>query len=371
MGSEAKNGKIMTKPDLYQTSIRIIQQNQAPTGAYVASPTFSQYGYSWLRDGMWIAYGMDSVGDHLSATRFHQWVGRTVMRYEAQVHALLGKIQRAEPILETDYLPTRFTLDSDLGEEEWPNFQLDGYGAWLWGAVDHCQHHNPALWAELRPAVKLVVDYLQALWHMPNYDCWEEFRDKIHLSTLAALYGGLSAVHAHDAELVSAKTISAIQKFALTNGIAPDGHFMKFLGNPEVDANLLWLAIPYNMVDIHHPAFTKTLEKIERDIYYPHGGVYRYRADTYFGGGEWLLLTCWLAWAYLQLGRVDEAKNLIAWVEAQATLTGEMPEQTHDHPLDADYYQPWVDKWGTSACPLLWSHAMYLIVISQLKAHSS
>jgi len=361
----------MIKPDLYQTSITIIKNNQAPTGAYVASPTFSQYGYSWLRDGMWIAQGMDAVGEHASATQFHQWVGRTILRYEGQVLALLRKVANKEPLLETDYLPTRFTLDSELGEEEWPNFQLDGYGAWLWGVVEHCKHHNPALWSELRHSVQLVVHYLEALWHLPNYDCWEEFRDKIHLSTLAALYGGLLAVYEMDAELVSHDVIVAIRQFALTNGIAPEGHFMKFLGNTEVDANLLWLAVPFNLVDIHNPHFIKTLEKIEKDIHYPHGGVYRYRADTYFGGGEWLLLTCWLAWVYLQLGRVDEAQTLIHWVETQATATGEMPEQIHAHPLDVSYYQPWVDRWGTSACPLLWSHAMYLIVLKQLKAQQS
>ncbi len=354
--------------NLTQVSIKIITDNQALSGAYVASPTFSQYGYSWLRDGMWIAHSMDCVGEYASATRFHQWVAHTIMRYEPQIHALLGKISRQESLLETDYLPTRFTLDSDFGEEEWPNFQLDGYGAWLWGAVQHCQQHNPVLWAELRPAVSLIVQYLGALWHLPNYDCWEEFRNEIHLSTLGALYGGLSAVHSIDPALVAPQLPQAIQQFALDNGVAPDGHFMKFFGNPAVDANLLWLVLPYRLVASDDPRFMRTLQKIERDIHYPYGGVYRYGADTYFGGGEWLLLTCWLAWIYVELGRIDEARALIVWVEKQATPTGDMPEQTHEHPLDASHYQPWVDKWGTSANPLLWSHAMYLIVLTHLKA---
>ena len=35
------------------------------------------------------------------------------------------------------YLPTRYTLDGELEPEvdDWPNFQLDGYGTWLWALL--------------------------------------------------------------------------------------------------------------------------------------------------------------------------------------------------------------------------------------------
>ena len=47
--------------DLYHRSIDIIKENQAASGAYVASPSFPTYHYCWLRDGSYIAYAMDSV----------------------------------------------------------------------------------------------------------------------------------------------------------------------------------------------------------------------------------------------------------------------------------------------------------------------
>jgi len=50
------------------------------------------------------------------------------------------------------------------------------------------------------------------------------------------------------------------------------------------------------------------------------------------------------------------------WITAQATPDGHLPEQVAHHLLDASYYDGWVEKWGTSASPLLWSHAMYLIL---------
>src|SRR6187549_547515 len=101
--------------DLRQHSINLIKTLQAPTGAYPASPTFSQYGYSWLRDGMWIAHSMDVVGEHPSAAAFHTWAAKTLLRYESKVAALLEKLQRGETLADSDYLPTRFTLDSALG----------------------------------------------------------------------------------------------------------------------------------------------------------------------------------------------------------------------------------------------------------------
>jgi len=42
-------------------------------------------------------------------------------------------------------------------------------------------------------AAGLVANYLTALWQLPCYDCWEEYPDKMHPHTLAAIYGGLKA----------------------------------------------------------------------------------------------------------------------------------------------------------------------------------
>jgi GH15 family glucan-1,4-alpha-glucosidase len=256
-------------------------------------------------------------------------------------------------------------LDGHIGQEEWPDFQLDGYGAWLWGLVEFVRTHGDnALWQEVSPAVAIVVRYITALWQSPNYDCWEEHRNHIHPATLAALYGGLCAVQSVASELVPDGLPEAIRDFVLANAVASDGHFMKYLGNDAVDPSLLWIALPYKLVDVHDQRFLATLEKIERDIYRPGGGVYRYHADTYYGGGEWLLLTLWLAWTYLELGRHQEAANLVAWVESQASSSGEMPEQVSEHLLAAGYYETWVARWGEVATPLLWSHGMYLLLKS-------
>ncbi|MBN8620613.1 MAG: glycoside hydrolase family 15 protein [Anaerolineae bacterium] len=355
--------------NLHQVSIEIIRQGQADSGGYVASPTFSQYGFSWLRDGTWTAYAMQLVGEHASAAAFYRWAGATLMRYEAEVEALLKKLAAGEALVETDFLPTRFHLDGRMGLDDWPNFQLDGYGTWLWGLVKAVEGGviDAAGWQALRPAAALTVRYVGALWQFPNYDCWEEHRDHIHPATLSALYGGLMALRSLDPSLVDAVLPAAIRAFVMQQCVAEQGHFMKFVGNSEVDASLLWTAVPYGLVTVTDPVFQATLAKIERDLHVPAGGVYRYAADTYFGGGEWLLLAAWLGWAYVELGRHAEAEQIYHWIENQALPNGEMPEQVATHVLDASYLPYWEARWGTSACPLLWSHAMYLILGSRLQ----
>ncbi|MBL8165860.1 MAG: glycoside hydrolase, partial [Anaerolineae bacterium] len=250
--------------NLQQRSIEIIRAGQFD-GAYAACMSFSQYGYSWLRDGTWIGYGMDAAGQSASARAFHQWAARTLLRYDDKITQLLAKLARGEALHETDYLPTRFELDGRVGREDWPDFQLDGYGAWLWGLVQYVdRHQDDALWQDAQPAVELVVRYLAALWRSPNYDCWEEHRQHIHPATLAALYGGLRAVEQFKAGIVPPGLTTAIQDFVLTQTVSPAGHFMKYLGNDAVDASLLWLAVPYGLVTVDDPRFQATLAKIER-----------------------------------------------------------------------------------------------------------
>ena len=145
-------------------------------------------------------------------------------------------------------------------------------------------------------------------------------------------------------------------------------------GNPEVDASLLWLAVPYELVEVGDPAFATTLARIERDLVGPDGGVHRYRADTYYGGGEWLLLAASLARVYLRRdapGDRDRAEAILGWIEAQADQRGQLPEQVATNALHPEEIEPWRRRWGDSARPLIWSHAFHLELVEDLRAARS
>jgi len=62
----------------------------------------------------------------------------------------------------------------------------------------------------------------------------------------------------------------------------------------------------------------------------------------------------------LGLAAPERAADCLAWIEAHARPNGDLPEQAQDTLLRPDCYEPWVEKWGAPASPLLWSHAMYL-----------
>jgi GH15 family glucan-1,4-alpha-glucosidase len=349
--------------ELYTHSIELILAHQHRGGAYVASPTFDTYAYGWLRDGSFIAHAMDRAGHPASAAAFHRWVGQVLRRYDAKLAELTTRRLAGEAIGLGEQMHTRFTLDGRESDAEWTNFQLDGYGTWLWALADHLRRSGDgALYAELRPGVARLVAYLRAFWGSPCYDCWEEFGDKLHTATLAAIYGGLRAIGAYDSALAD-DTPALIKAFVLERCVV-DGHLAKYVGSSLVDASLLGAAVPYGLLSPDDPLMTATVATIERDL--RRGGVYRYVEDVYYGGGEWLLLAAWLGWHYVEAGAPERAHELLGWVAAQATPDGSLPEQVSQHLLAPEHYRPWVERWGPVATPLLWSHAMYVTLSDTL-----
>jgi GH15 family glucan-1,4-alpha-glucosidase len=350
---------------LYDQSVTLILEHQAPSGAYIASPNFSTYAYSWLRDGSFIAHAMDRAEHHASATRFHRWVAAVLERYANKMDTLMTRAAAGEVIRLEDQMHTRFTLDGVEADEEWTNFQLDGYGTWLWALIDHVQRTgNGAFYAEMRPQVLRLVRYIETFWQRPCYDCWEEWGDKIHMSTLAAVYGGVQALAIYDPAAVPATLAAAIKTFVLEHGVH-EGYLVKFVGSALVDASVLGVATPYRLLAADDPRMVATVTRIEADL--RRGGVCRYRDDTYYGGGAWVLLAAWLGCYYTETGNVHQAQELRDWVAAQADAQGHLPEQVSTDLLAPAYYDDWVARWGPIAQPLLWSHAMYLILEAALR----
>ena len=364
--------------DLYQRSIEIILANQSPSGAYIASPNFPTYHYCWFRDGSFIAYAMDLAGQHKSARRFHQWVAERVNEREELIRSGLIRARAGEQLTEAEILHTRYRLDGTDGEPgNWPNFQLDGFGTWLWALHEHQkQNRETPLSDELLTAADLVADYLTELWSVPCYDCWEEFPDHVHPYTLAAIYGGLQA-HTALTGMDHRHVTDAIQK-KLLDGTRVFGHFAKFSATPAVDASLLGLSVPYGVVAPNDPVMLQTVAQIETTIL-RNDGLHRYAADSYYGGGAWVLLTAWLGWYYTELAarRPDLVPELepkirksLRWIETHTEDHQYLPEQVAEDLNQPSYYPTWIDRWGAIASPLLWSHANYIVLCSKRRDRS-
>jgi GH15 family glucan-1,4-alpha-glucosidase len=386
--------------DLLARSLEVLHASQAPTGAYLAAPAFSQYGYCWLRDGAFIAQAMDVAGEHASAAAFHAWVARTISRYRHKVERLEQHRPRAagdgrqpyeSPAFEDDeILHARFTAEGEEHADDWGNFQLDGYGFWLSSLVRHLvvTGAGPGAYAE---AVDLVVRYLALLWDRPCYDCWEEYPGRRHSTTWAAVAAGLRAagglLDRPDAVACAEDIMARLRRDGVRGGVlrkftadagpshapasehqsrgrrAVAGHERagKPLPPDALDGSALLVMGPLGPFDRTDPIVRETVLAVERQLVADGGGVHRYAEDEYYGGGLWVLLTSALADVSRRLRVPARAGALLRWVEEQADPEGHLPEQVPRHLRHPELLQPWLGRWGPPAIPLAWSHAMYLI----------
>jgi isomaltose glucohydrolase len=354
---------------LAERSLSIILANQAGNGAFTAGPTFPQYQFAWLRDGAFIAEALDLVGERKAAGRFHDWVANLVIESKAGLARAARDGAAGVAPDPRDYLHCRYRTDGTVGPADWPTFQLDGPGIWLWSLGVHACSGGQ-LTAGHRQAAGLVAQYLAALWGYPSYDAWEESPMHVHTSTLAAILAGLRALEIIGLGPVDEKIAQARDAIAerISKG---EGCLTKWSGNPDVDGSLLWSAAPYGLFEPGSERFEATLQRLEGELVSPDGGVHRYLSDTYYGGGEWILLTAALGRVYLRRaarGDHERAAACLHWIEAQAGSDLTLPEQVSTRALHPERISEWEQRWGPSARPLLWSHASYLALRHELLA---
>ncbi len=367
---------VQSSINLLDHSLRVILDNQQEGGAFLACPVMPDYQFSWFRDGAYIAHSLTLDGEANGAQhngsmasqweaafRFHDWVTRMINQHEAGLKRVIEAIQKGEPYSKQDVLNARYRPDGSDGPIEWPEFQLDGPGTWLWALkayIDATQFTPlPAHW-EL--AIRTLSEYLATTWAEPCYDCWEERGNDVHTSTLGAIYGGLVAAEALIPDLNFEATRVAIKNFVLDKCLTPSGELAKSVGIDMVDANLLSVAVPHGLFAPNDPIMLRTLERIERELHAKTGGVHRHLEDVYYGGGAWVLLSLHLAWYYVELGDLEKARAIVKWVETQTDAEGNLPEQVNSSMLAPSHYEPWVEERGPIANPLLWTHAEYIIL---------
>jgi GH15 family glucan-1,4-alpha-glucosidase len=356
--------------DLERVSAEAILKCQSPDGAFVASPDFSQYCYCWLRDGSFTAYALDRTGRHEPASAYHGWVDSVIARMADLMDRAVEKRLARKAIDPGDLPPARFALDGSLVDDDWPNFQIDGYGTWLWSLREHLQLTGRAeLPASGRDAVARTARYLATFAFDPCFDVWEMSGTAVHTSTLACVYAGLDAAAAMlgDPELAAR---AAEVRVRVRASATAAGRFQKSTASSETDASTLWLAAPFGLVEPDDPAFLATVSAIERDLSF-QGGIRRFPSDTYFGGGAWPVLTASLGWHYASLGDREAAMACQGWIEDRFSAGGELGEQFGGELRDRQMYDKWVTHWGPPARQLAWSHAMYLVLRAELGSSST
>jgi isomaltose glucohydrolase len=349
---------------LAERSEQVIAQAQHESGAIPAAVTFPPYGFCWFRDGAFIADGMSAAGRREVAAAFHRWCAQVLRRERSAVDRAVAAAEAGTTLPDSGYLPARYSLDGTRHEDDWWNFQVDGYGTWLWALERFLRRTGepPDAYAD---AVEIAVRYLVATGRQPCRDWWEEHRDERHVSTLAGVYAGLRAavrMCVLDADLTAAakREAEGARADVLRRGTHA-GHLAKWLdGSTEVDGSLVSVAALYGLLPVDDAMVAATVAAVEEQLTSsPSSGVHRYPSDTFFGGGQWPVLACLLAWHHSCAGDTGRAGRLLDWVVGTADDEGNLPEQVP--PLLAPArLDEWLERWGPSARPLLWSHGMFL-----------
>lgn len=362
---------IETHSKLKEASIRIIKTNQAETGAYIASPNFRVYNYSWFRDGAFIAEAMSVSGETESALNFHKWATRVIIDREQKIASLIRKKRQGEEIAAEEHLHCRYKVDGQESDEYWTNLQLDGFGTWIWSLDKFLTRGNALPLATYR-AVETLIGYLSTFWEIESYDWWEESFGHQHVANLGSIAAGLKACStweelSTESRNVAGQSANAILDLIQEKGLI-NGRLAKWINGEGLDSSLLSLIAPFGLIEGSSLIARSTIEAVSEEL--GTFGTYRHKEDGYFGGGRWPLLSCFLGLALIEVGERAKAVEILGWIETIANDDLELPEQLESPLLFPEMRAEWIASWGEPAIPLLWSHAMYLCLASALKMNS-
>lgn len=348
------------KSNLMQKSMEILLRGQHESGTYVSSPRFKPYNYCWIRNAAFTAYAADKTGMLNSSRKFFSWIKRQTEENEQEISNIICMVKKGESLLNSEFLPGRYHLDGSRVEDEWPNVGLDSYGILLWVL---CEHIRLTGRTDLEKTARSLARYLACLWHQPSYNCWEEECESLHTSTLISISAALDSAAELLGEAEFRTTSETVRRF-VEEYCVYDGRLVRSTDSKSIDGSLLWAVNPFKFYEPMHPVMVNTVSEIEK--YLVKNGVYRYPEDTYYGGGEWIVLAASLGCYYLESGNRKRAQEILTWIEGCANSDGELPEQILDHSRNAEYTMKWKGLWGEVASPHIWSHASYMVLFNKL-----
>jgi GH15 family glucan-1,4-alpha-glucosidase len=319
---------------------------------------------------------LDAAEQAHASERFHHWVTARVLAFEAPMRRAIEAVAIGREPDADDYLPCRFAASGHAPTDDgWGAFQVDGPGLWLWALQRHARNGAgfEAMGSDVRQAAAVAAEYVMAMWRRPSYDAWEEHPDALSTSTLAACLAGMLAAHRVGIELDFMQAAVEGMREELSGRGQRLGYLPKSDQDDAVDASLLWCGSLLGAFARSDRWWTAALERIETTLLGPDGGVHRYLADTFYGGGQWPVLTAAHGMACLERGGPgdsERARHSAAWIEAQRGAAGGLPEQSSDHALHPARLPEWRSRWGPVAQPLTWSHAMAILLRQAIDANA-
>jgi oligosaccharide amylase len=320
-------------------------------GGIIAAPCMDpEYRFCWPRDATYVAYAFDRCGYHEEAKRFYRWC---------------TKAQEPE-----GGLYQRYYIGDRLKGPCWSS-QTDEIATVIWGIGKHFELTGDrrfvrSVWNSVRKGADfLATQVSKADDLVETVGLWEEQFGN-HTYSNAAVYAGLKSA-ATLAKVIGKDDLNskwdqnAIKLRESLLNLSWDAQLNRFIKtasprNENLDASLLSLSYPFDVLPANDERMKKTALAIESAFTFKSGGVGRYPFDQYYGGNPWILTTLWLALYYEKAGELGKAEPLIRWALDHSTELGLLSEQ-----VDKESGAP------VSAIPLAWSHAFFILSILDLK----
>jgi GH15 family glucan-1,4-alpha-glucosidase len=322
-----------------------------PTGGIVAAPTSSlpefaggsrnwDYRFCWLRDATLSLLALMDAGYIDEAAAWRDWLLRAVAGRADQIQIMYGIAgERHLPERDVGWLegfagsrPVR------VGNAAHGQRQLDVFGE----VMDVLHQARAQGIGPLESAWTLqrsLLDFLAGIWEQPDHGIWETRGPMRHWT-----YSKIMCWLAFDRAIQDAERYSLdgpvdqwrsmrerIHHDVCTKGFdARRNSFVQWYGSDQVDASLLQIPT-LGFLEPTEPRVLGTIAAIEQDLL-RDGLVRRYDTDATDDGlppGEGAFLACsfWLADAYVQCGRQEDAERLFEHLQGLCNDVGLLSEQ--------------------------------------------
>jgi GH15 family glucan-1,4-alpha-glucosidase len=335
------------------TSLRVLKAlTFGPTGGIVAAPTTSlpewigssrnwDYRYCWLRDATLTLYALMLSGYQAEAVAWREWLLRAAAGDPSGLQIMygVGGEQRL-PEYEAPWLPGfAGSKPVRIGNAAHEQLQLD-----VFGEVNDTFYQARRLGIAPDPwswsLESTILESLEKRWRQPDHGIWEIRGEPRHFT-----HSKVMAWVAFDRAIKSARCFGLRGPIAHWQEIRDEIHaevcargydqargtFTRSYGDAEVDASLLLIPL-VGFLPANDPRVAATLRTVERDLL-QDGFVMRYRThDRDADGlppGEGAFLPCsfWLADAYVQVGRREDACRLFGRLLALRNDVGLLSEE--------------------------------------------
>ena len=330
---EAPAGHARWKPAVRRSLITLKALTYAPTGGIVAAPTTSlpeslggsrnwDYRFCWLRDASLVLFALMGAGYTEEAGQWRDWLQRSIAGSPAQIQIMYGLHgERRLDEWEVPWLAGyQGAAPVRIGNGAAGQVQLDVYGEVL-----ECLHvarktgirPPPHGWSLQRG----IVEHLISIWNQPDEGIWEVrggSRQFVYSKVMAwvALDRMIRDAQKHhmSGDVAQWRALRAqIHGEIMTRGFdAERNTFVQSYDARELDASLLLLPM-VGFISPNDARMRGTVAAIERELLVD-GFVQRYQTGSGVDGlppgeGAFLACTFWLADAYAQQGRHDEARS--------------------------------------------------------------